>query len=128
MTEGNKRILVIDDDVNVRDSIRLVLEAQGYEVDVACDGDKGIQLFKSCPFDIAIIDLLMPNKEGIETIKDLKKEFSDLVILAISGGSSFANIDYLDLAKKMGATSTLQKPFTAFDLVDAVKQISIEKG
>ena len=124
MAEAKVRVLIIDDDDDVRDSIRLILETQGYSVDVACDGDEGILLCKSETFDIAIVDLLMPRKEGIETIIELKVAFPDLNILAISGGSNYMQMDYLSLAKKLGATEILLKPFKAFELIDTMEKVA----
>ena len=121
---GSKaRVIIVDDDKDVRDGIRLVLETHGYDVDVASDGEKGTLLIESSPFDIAIIDLYMPRKEGIEMIVELKSAHPDLGIIAISGGRNVAGLNYLDLAKKLGANATLNKPFSSKDLIDTVNEL-----
>lgn len=125
MAGSKLHVLIIDDDDDVRDSIRLILETQGYTVAVACDGEEGVLLCKSGTFDVAIVDLLMPRKEGIQTIIELKTAFPDLNILAISGGSQFMAIDYLGLAKKLGATKILKKPFKAFELIDSMNELAV---
>ena len=124
MLDAKAHVLIIDDDDDVRDSICLILETQGYRVDSASDGDEGVALCKSGDFDVAIVDLLMPRKEGIETIIELKEAFPDLSILAISGGSNFMQMDYLKLAKKLGASETLLKPFKPFELIDTMQKLA----
>lgn len=117
---NNTRILIIDDDMRVRESIRLVLEAQGFNVEGATDGNKGLLLHKSTPFDVAIIDMFMPQKDGIETIRDFTAQFPNLGIIAISGGGD----NFLGMAQRFGAVEALSKPFDAEDLIDAVKRIA----
>lgn len=125
MSEAKRRVLVVDDDEAVRTSIRLALESRGYEVHEACDGDEGVFLQRSSPFDIAIIDMMMPNKEGIETIRELKSMFPALAILAMSGASSaFAKINYLEMAMVFGASAALEKPFEGNELIDAIAEIA----
>lgn len=123
MMGSKAKIIVVDDDKDVRDGIRLVLETCGYDVDTASDGEKGILLIESSPFDIAVIDLYMPRKEGIEMIMELRSAYPDLGIIAISGGGKVAGVNYLDLAKKLGANATLMKPFSSTDIIDAVNEL-----
>ncbi|RMH32540.1 MAG: response regulator [Nitrospirae bacterium] len=104
-------VLIIDDDEQVRCLLREAFEQAGYEVAAAANGAEGIQLYKQDPTDIVILDILMPEKEGLETILDLKREFPAVKVIAISGGSERARIDVLDLAKRLGAKHTLTKPF-----------------
>lgn len=125
MAETKGRVLVVDDDEAVRSSIRLTLETLGYEVDEASDGEEGVSLQKSSPFDIAIIDMMMPNKDGLEMIRELKSMFPDLGILAMSGASIFAKINYLEAAKAFGASVTLKKPFEGDDLIAALNEIAL---
>jgi len=80
------RILIIDDESQIRSMLRLMLERVGYEVDEAPDGLEGIRQYREDPADLIITDLIMPNKDGIGMIIDLKKEFPKVKIIAMSGG------------------------------------------
>lgn len=117
------RILVIDDDKFVRISIRTVLEAEGYEVEEAKDAFEGIALQKAYLFDAAIVDLLMPHKDGLETIQGLKESDPELPILAISGGGTTIHQSFLKAAKLMGANATLEKPFGGAELLSTVAAV-----
>ncbi|HEY9079973.1 response regulator [Magnetovibrio sp.] len=114
------RILVIDDDKFVRTSIRAVLESAGHEVSDAGDADSGIDKQRATPFDIAIVDLVMPQKEGLETIRELRMDFPDLAIIAISGGGAIVKKNFVEAAELFGASTTLEKPFGGEELLNAV--------
>jgi DNA-binding NtrC family response regulator len=103
-------VLVIDDEVAIRNLLRRALEKQGYEVLDAADGKEGINIFRANPTDLVITDIVMPNQEGMETIQELKQDFPQLKIIAISGGGSAKHGLYLNLAKGFGATSVYDKP------------------
>jgi CheY-like chemotaxis protein len=113
-------ILVIDDDVLVRQALTLVLESKNYEVQCAFDGKQGMRAFKERRPDLVITDLVMPEQEGIETIMELRVLSRDCPIIAISGGSRFDKADLLTVAKHLGATATLRKPVETVDLLQAV--------
>jgi len=117
------RVLVIDDDPSVRDMIREVLEGEGHEISVAEDGVAGSLLFQRMPFDLVITDIVMPNQDGLETIRVLHRERPDLPILAISGGGRYAWNDVLETAALFGASQTLSKPFSVQALVTAVRDL-----
>lgn len=89
----------------------MALEGFGYEVADAPDGKEGIRLQRANPADLVVVDILMPEKEGIEIIMDLQKDFPDTKIIAISGGGRVAAHYYLEIAKKIGASRILEKPF-----------------
>lgn len=114
-------ILVIDDEENIRELVRAVLENAGYEVLDAADGDIGLEVFRSNQVDLIITDLIMPGKEGIETISELRKQQSNLKILAISGAVDSST--YLHLAGHLGADETLGKPFSVNELVEIVGRL-----
>lgn len=116
-----ERILIIDDEAPIRSMIRLVLERAGYAVDEASDGVEGIRCFREKPADLIITDLIMPNKDGIGMILELKKEFSFIRIIAMSGGGLNRPDGYLRGAKKLGATYTLSKPIDRQELLRAVR-------
>jgi CheY-like chemotaxis protein len=113
-------VLVIDDDVDVRWVIRRAVQADGHTVSEAGDGDEGLQRFAEQPPDLVITDILMPGREGIETIIELRRRRPELPILAISGGSRSTERDeVLESADLLGATRVLPKPF-ALDQLRAV--------
>lgn len=116
------KILVIDDEELARFTIREVLESKGYSVLEAGDGEKGIEIFHSEHIDLIITDIIMPKKEGVETIIELRKEAPDLKIIAISGGGRTRNLDFLKLAGEYGANKVIAKPFSATDLLSAVQE------
>jgi CheY-like chemotaxis protein len=114
------RVLIIDDEDAVRDAVRQILERAGYEVTEAADGRKGMVQLRQQPVDLVITDILMPEQEGIETIRVLRKEFPQIKILAISGGGRAGMFEVLPDAQLFGAHHTLAKPFERKDLLDAV--------
>ncbi len=117
------RILVIEDDYDVRMSLRMALEDADYEVEVATNGQIGIDLYKQAPADLIITDILMPEKEGVELISELTNEFADIKIIAISGGGRMDPELYLDISKRLGAIKTFPKPVDIDVLVDAVGEL-----
>ena len=116
------RILIIDDESQIRSMLRLMLERVGYEIAEAPDGIEGIRRYRENPADLIITDLIMPNKDGIGMIIDLKKEFPKVKIIAMSGGGVNRPEGYLDGAKKLGATRTLTKPIDREEMLKAVKE------
>ena len=116
------RILIIDDESQIRSMLRLMLERVGYEVVEAPDGIEGIRKYREKPADLIITDLIMPNKDGIGMIIDLKKEFPKVKIIAMSGGGVNRPEGYLDGAKKLGANRTLTKPIDREQMLMAVKE------
>ncbi len=118
-----KRILVIDDDVQVRQMLKQTLERKGYEVVDAADGAEGIKLYRAEPTDLVITDIIMPEKEGIETIMELKRDFPDVKIIAISGGGRVDPGNYLEIARRWGVEHTFTKPFDRAQLLEAIQQL-----
>mgnify|MGYP003392532092 CR=1 FL=1 len=114
------RILIIDDNADVRLLLRTALEDVGHAVTEADDGEEGVRMFRAEPSDLVITDILMPNKEGLETIKDLRIITKELMIVAISGGGRVNSVDFLEYATKLGANATLRKPFRIADLHGAI--------
>ena len=117
------RILIIDDEPQIRSMLTLMLERDGYEVVEAPDGVEGIKAYRQHPADLIITDLIMPNKDGIGMIIDLKKEFPDVNIIAMSGGGLNKPDGYLKGAKKLGAACTLTKPIDREEMLKAVNDI-----
>ena len=116
-------ILVIDDDDQFRGMLRQTLEHAGYEVMDASNGKEGIRVFRENPADLVITDIIMPEKEGIETIRELKREFPDVKIIAISGGGRIGPVSYLKMAKGLGAQRTLTKPLEREELLRVVREL-----
>lgn len=114
------RILVIDDEPLVCETFQLILEQAGHEIVVAADGKQGIEKFSARPTQIVVTDIMMPEKEGIETIADLRRISPDVKIIAVSGGTQIRNVDFSQLAKKYGADHTLQKPVKRATLLETV--------
>ncbi len=114
------RVLLIDDEELVRIALRKVLETKDHEVVEAENGDSALSWHKSEPFDLIITDIIMPGKEGIETIMELKQENPELPVIAISGGGPDRHLTYLETAKFFGADHVLTKPFSSEALLHCV--------
>jgi len=121
------RILVIDDEELARFTMREILEAAGHTVDEAEDGDVGISKFEANPTDVIVTDIIMPKKEGVQTIIELKRDHPEVKIIAVSGGGRTRNMDFLKLAEEFGADKILAKPFADDDLLAAVKEVLLSK-
>ncbi len=114
------KVLVIDDEELARFTMREILESAGHEVVEAGNGREGLELQRKDPCDAVVTDIIMPEKEGIETIVELRKDFPQITIVAISGGGRTRNLDFLGLAQKFGADRILAKPFSDEDLLAAL--------
>jgi CheY-like chemotaxis protein len=117
------RILLVDDDEQFRSMLSESLRRAGYEVTEARDGFEGIRLYRNHPSDLIITDLIMPEKEGLETIQEYRRGYPEVKIIAISGGSRNGSVDYLKMAKALGAQRVLAKPFLRQEILDAVTQV-----
>jgi DNA-binding response OmpR family regulator len=113
-------ILVIDDDDTMRRMVRRILEAAGHEIVEAADGNQGTRLFAERKPELVVTDIVMPDKEGIETILDIRKIDDKAKIIAVSGGGVDIGLNYLGVAGKLGATAVLAKPFRVNELNDLV--------
>ena len=118
-----KRILIIDDDDQVRLMLRIMLERAGYAVMDAENGEVGVRLNRMEPADLIITDIFMPEKEGLETIRELLRDFPEAKIIAISGGGMTGALSYLSLAKSFGALHTMEKPFNQHQILTAVGEL-----
>lgn len=120
-------ILLIDDDELFRKMLRATLEDLGHTVTEARDGKEGLALHKSKPADLVITDLIMPEKEGLETISELRRLQPGLKIIAMSGGGRISVEDYLPIAKWLGAARVLTKPFAREAMIAATAELLAEK-
>jgi len=116
-------ILVVDDNEHIRTVVRRILEREGHTVIEIMDSEQVPDMIKTNNFDLIITDILMPGKEGISTIMELRKEYPELKIIAISGGGSYEPYGYLDMAKRVGANRTIPKPFNRQELLDVVNDV-----
>jgi DNA-binding response OmpR family regulator len=115
--------LVIDDEPAIRALLQTVLERAGYDVETAPDGRKGIRCHRNAPADLIITDIVMPEKEGIELIRELREAHPEVKIFAISGGGRVAAGTYLTLAGQLGATRVFAKPVKTDVLLSAVREV-----
>jgi two-component system, chemotaxis family, chemotaxis protein CheY len=113
-------ILVIDDDELVRKTIHFALTSAGHQVIEAGNGAEGVELFKRSKVDLTICDIIMPEKEGLDTIMTLRRLDPNAKIIAVSGGGRVGNLDFLPHATKLGAMEALAKPFAPRQLVQLV--------
>jgi len=113
-------VLVIEDAAEKRQLMEMTLQSGGLEVASAADGLEGMKQYRSTPADVVITDLFMPNQDGIETMINLRREFPEAKIVAISGNISAGAV--LSVARQLGAVVVLEKPFAMDDLLGAVRK------
>ncbi len=112
-------ILVLDNDAAIRALLRSILEADGYQVREAENGDIGLTLYRERPTDLVITDILMPERDGMEVTLALTQEFLDARVIAITGAAADQN--FLNVAKLFGARRVIRKPFTPYEIRQAVR-------
>jgi len=117
------RILIVDDDDPFRCVLKASLERMGHVVSDTNEGRKALALYEPEAFDLVITDLIMPGKEGIETIMDLRKLNPRVKIIAMSGGGRVTSVDYLQIARQVGAKQVLAKPFPYEELKLAIEAV-----
>ena len=121
-----KKILIIEDESSFRNVLEQMLTKAGYEIRSAEDGNCALAICDSFIPDLVLTDIIMPDKEGLETIQELLIKVPDIKIIAMSGGGRFGPDSYLPLAKKLGAKRTLQKPFMRDELLTTIKEVLLE--
>ena len=119
-------ILVIDDEPSVLDVLRKILQLEGYEVITAANGEEGLELFRQISCDLVITDMVMPAKDGLQTILDLRKEKPDLPVIAMSGGGTISKERYLVVAGYLDRVITIPKPFSVESITEAVTKLLFE--
>ena len=122
------KILIIDDDVRIRELLRMWLEREGFEVFEAENGKEGVEAHFSCPVELVICDLIMPVQEGIETITHFREEFPEVGLIAISGGGKIGPDSYLAVAEQLGAWKVFTKPLDMSSLIKAIKEWRLLKN
>jgi DNA-binding response OmpR family regulator len=109
--KATKTVLIIDDETLVRATVARMVEREGHRVLQASNGVEGLNIFSRERVDLVVCDIIMPEKEGIETIGELRRKNPTLKIIAISGGGRTENVDFLGMAQRLGADYVLAKPF-----------------
>lgn len=117
------RILIIDDEPNVCHVLGAALERGGYDVAICTRANDALGIMRRAHFDLALVDIVMPDKEGLELISEIRREFADVCIVAMSGGGRTAPELYLQIARMFGAAQTLQKPFEPAALLQTVSAL-----
>lgn len=117
------RILIMEDEEQIRFVFRRILEGEGYEVEEAADGKVGTRLLGESEYDLVLLDIVMPEQDGLETIATLRQEHPAMKIVAMSGGGQIGGEDYLSIAQRLGASRTLQKPIYPQDLRETVREL-----
>lgn len=110
--DRNQRVVVIDDDELIRGHVAALLEPEGYEVLDAASAEEGLALIASRRPRIVLVDMIMPDKDGVELIAEIRRQWHDLRVVAISAGGRIGPGLYLDIARRMGADACLSKPLT----------------
>jgi CheY-like chemotaxis protein len=116
-------ILVVDDEPGIRELLCLMLEASGYTVMSAEDGLQAPKILAANPVDVVITDLLMPERDGLEFITEIRKKYPTVKIIAMSGGGHIARDSYLRIAKNFGAHVLLEKPFSQSGVLEAIETV-----
>lgn len=106
-----KTVLIIDDESLVRATVARMVEREGHRVVQAANGLEGIRAFDREKVDLVVCDIIMPEKEGIETIGEIRRKDPSVKIIAISGGGRTENVNFLEMAQRLGADHILAKPF-----------------
>ncbi len=118
------KVLVVEDDRAIREMCTVILEGENYTVLKADNGKAATKVLdEESDIDLIITDIIMPEKEGIQFIREVKRTYPDIKILAISGGGAIDAKQYLELAQNLGADSILEKPFDDQDLLEAIDKI-----
>ena len=123
------RLLVVDDNEDMRQTMKRLLERLGYEVEIASNGARALEMQARVAADVLITDIFMPETDGLETINQFKASFPRVKIIAMSGGgASIRETDYLSTATVVGADAVLRKPFSKESLLEALQGLSKSKS
>jgi CheY-like chemotaxis protein len=120
--ETNMRILVADDDPMARLGCKAVIERLGHTALTAQDGEEALRLLERGDTDLLLLDILMPRKDGLATLLDVKRRFPLVTVVAMSAGGARSFTDFLEVARRFGADRTLSKPFQPEELAGTVEE------
>lgn len=110
-------VLIVEDHADTREVLDTLLRTEGYEVSIAVDGVEAIERYRQRPADVVLIDVFMPRKDGIETIRELREEFGDPLCIAMSADGDPTRRSALDRAREAGARLALRKPIEPWVLL-----------
>ena len=116
----NKQILIIEDDPAFLGYLQELLEREGFEIFTAVNGQEGLDKLHQLKPQMLITDLLMPEKDGVRLITEVREDFAELPIIAMSGGKSVFSPAFLEAAESLGATYALHKPFDEDHLIEII--------
>jgi CheY-like chemotaxis protein len=116
-------ILVVDDEAAMRGVMRRALERAGHKVAEAANGDDALAVLDKRAVDLVITDVIMPERDGVETIREMRRRRSPAKILVITGGGPDKRMEYLGVAEIFGADRSLAKPFKLANLVGVVEEM-----
>lgn len=116
-------VLIADDEALVRGVFRRAIEHAGYRVHEAPNGNEAVRLCRTEPIDVVLLDIFMPDKEGFETIRELRETVPDVKIVAVSGGGRYGFVDVLEAAKMFGARYAFAKPVPLGKLLEALREL-----
>lgn len=117
------RILVIEDHRDTRELLEMLLRTEGYEVALAADGEEGLAAYRRQQADVVLVDIFMPRKDGIATITELRRDFPEAVIVAMSADTSVDRRGALGRAREAGAHLTLRKPIEPWVLLRSLEGV-----
>ncbi len=117
------KVLIVDDDAPLNIMLCRMLERAGYETASAANGLEAVNIYRQDQVDLIVTDIFMPEQEGIATILELRHDFPDVKIIAMSGGGNTGMKDYLNMAKFLGAQGIIDKPFTNAELLQMIEQL-----
>ncbi len=115
-------ILVVDDEPLICEMLEIFLSRAGHTVAIASDGAQAMERAKDLSIDLVVADIVMPEKDGLETISELRRMYPDIKIIAISGGSRIGNFDFLAMAEKLGADASFYKPLDNDKLLKTIEE------
>ena len=116
------KILIVDDDVKFTELLQSILQELGHHAELSADGVQAVEKLRTESFDVLVLDLIMPKKDGLEVLIDIRKQQKDLKVIAMSGGGYGSASDYLSWAKTLGVHRTLPKPFSRDEFLLAVSE------
>lgn len=119
-------ILIVDDDVQFRAGVRRILAAEGHDIEEAGDGRLALERCRELPPDLVLLDIYMPDIDGVEAMYQLSQSHPDLRVIAVSGGGQLGKESALDVMRALGAVRVLTKPFEREELLGLVDEVLAE--
>jgi len=117
------RVLVIDDNAEIREMLIQMLAMLGYEARATETGAQGVEMFRAAPANVVLLDMFMPDRDGLETLRDLRQIDPNVRVVAMTGGGAYKNVGILKPALLLGARKLLYKPVTSTELREAIEEV-----